>query len=691
MFDLRNTLVLVVAGLFGCTGTLLEHPQGDDDADVPGVTTIAGSPGGPGHTDGVGNDALFYHPYGIALDGDTVYLVDGWGQSIRTFRPDTGTVTTLAGVAGEAGLVDSADGPAQFDYPCGVDVGPDGLLYVADRKNGRIRVVDPANGDVWSLADQDGVIEAVEPYDVAFDDEGNLYFTDLLACLIRRVNIGSGESQTVVGRVNECVSLDGNALEARLGEPRGLAYHPAGILFVTDRVGENVRMLELETGYFSTAFGSVGDSDFGFVDGVGNEARFHKPTGLVVDGQLLYIADSDNDAIRVADLTSGEVVTLAGIGINGNADGPGDEASFSWPVDLIVAPDGSLLVVDPGGHSLRRVDLAHPDHTVTTVAGAVGNAGADDGIGGDARMSEPRGLARGEGDQVWLLDSFNLAVRTLDLTTNEVVTVAGTPELYGHDDGVGADAHFMTPSAGVMHGGTLYIVGTDSHTIRALDPATAEVVTIAGSAGLPGYADGIGGAALFNLPRDIVDAGDGYLYVLENGNHCIRRLDPDTAEITTLLAPDDPGNTLRGPEGMVYDGAGTFYVTDYAMCTLSSVDLATGQVEPLAGAAFECQEQDGIGDDARFDRPAGLDVDPSTGLIYVASLEGHTVRIFDPETGAVSTLTGDPEVMGPVDGPLDQATFSTPVDVLVLDGSLLVLDRYAAHVRRVDLPVASSR
>jgi len=690
MCELRRIAAFALTGLIGCAGSVVEHPDDDTDDPAPQVITIAGSAGGPGHSDGVGNEALFYHPYGIARGGDTIYLVDGWGQTIRVYDPATGQVTTLAGVPGDAGLVDSADGPAQFDYPCGAEVGPDGKLYVADRKNGRIRVVDPESGEVESLAGEDGVIEAVEPYDIAFDSDGKLYFTDLLACVLRRVDLETGESETVIGQPNECVVVDGYAAEARIGEPRGLAYHEGGALFVTDRVGESVRVFDLESGYFGTAFGSVGGGGFGFVDGVGTDARFHKPTGMVIDGQTLYIADSDNDAIRAADLTSGEVVTLAGIGLNGNADGPGDQASFSWPVDVIIAPDGSLLVVDPGGHSLRRVDLDDPGFAVTTVAGAVGNSGADDGVGGDARMSEPRGLTRGEGGTVWILDSFNLAVRTLELTTDEIVTVAGTPELYGHEDGVGPNALFMTPSAGALHDGLLYIVGTDSHTVRVLDPGTAEVVTVAGTPGLPGYADGMGEEALFDLPRDIVDGGDGYLYVLENGNHAVRRLDPGTGEVTTLLGPGDEGNPLGGPEGMVFDGDQTLYVTDYAMCTLSSVDLESGEAQLLAGTAFECEERDGVGEDARFDRPAGLDVDRSTSLVYIASLEGHTIRTFDPQTGEVTTLAGDPLLMGPTDGPLGQATFSTPVDVLVIDDALLVLDRYAAHVRRVEMPGASS-
>ena len=646
--------LLVLLAVGGCRGVIVEQPPvADDDTtdDSLQVTTFAGSAGGAGLDDGVGNDAMFYHPYGIALAGPRMALSDGWGQTMRTFDPGTAEVVTVTGVPGEPGFVDSVDGAPRFDYPCGMEVGPDGLLYVADRKNGRIRVVDLASGEVSTLEDEHGVVEAVEPYDVTFDGDGNLYFSDLSACQLRRVNIETGVSEVLVGNPGECASLDGPAVQARIGEPRGLAFHPEGLVFFTDRVGENVRALDLLDGIVSTVFGSQGNGQPGFVDGTGTEARLHKPTGLFIDGQTLYVADSDNDAIRAADLDTGVLTTLAGIGVNGNADGPGHEASFSWPVDLVVGDDGDLYVVDPGGHCLRRVDLHDGQYTVTTVAGAVGNAGADDGIGSQVRMSEPRGLTRGDGREVWVVDTYNLAMRTLDLDTAEVVTIAGSPETYGHDDGVGAEAHFMTPSAGAWLDGKLFIVGTESHTVRVLDAATAAVTTLAGQPVISGFADGIGDQARFTLPRDIVVGSDAALYVLETGNRAIRRVDPATAEVTTVLAPDDPHNPFGGPEGLASDGHGTLYVTDYAVCILATVDEATGEVHELAGEAFDCVEDDGT--DARFRHPTGLDVDGETGLVYIASTEGRTVRVFDPETGDVTTLAGDPDRMAPLDGPLD--------------------------------------
>jgi sugar lactone lactonase YvrE len=651
---------------------------------APQVITFAGSPGGAGIGDGVGTDAFFYHPYGSVWHGDKLYIADGWGQSIRVFDLDTGEVSTLAGVPGESGLVDSDEGPARFAYPCGMDVGPDGLLYVADRENGRVRSVDPDTGEVNTVEDTQGEFLAAEPFDVTFDDQGSMYVTDLEACVIRRLS-PAGHASVFAGEEGNCHIIDGPTETARVGKPRGIHFDPHGYLWYADRHGHDIRRIEVATGTISTPYGSESGVT-GFVDGVGVEARFAYPTGVFVDADTLYVADSDNDSVRRIGLIDNTVTTIAGIGVNGNADGPGAEASFSWPIDVTVGPDGALWVVDPGGHALRRIALDDPDLLVTTEAGALDNSGTADGIGTDARMSEPRGLARSDGDTLWLLDSLNSKVRTVDLQTAEVVTVAGSAEDYDHLDGVGLDARFTNPSAGVWVDDRLFVVEPGSHTIRTIDGLTAEVVTVAGEPFESGYLDGTGTEARFARPRDIVLAEDGMLYILDNTNHAIRRMDPDTFEVTTLLESDAAANPLTDPEGLAADGDGTLYVTDFTDCILVAVSLEDGTVEVVAGDREECAEVDGVGLLGKLDGPIGIDIDPFTGVLYIADITGRTVRQFDPMTGLLFTLTGDPGVMQPADGPLSEATYSTPTDVLVVDDHLYVLDRYSAHIRRLELP-----
>ncbi len=654
---------------------------------VPVVTTYAGSPGGAGLADGIGTDAYFYHPYGIAFHEGMIYVSDGSGHTIRSYDPITHEVLTISGVAGEKGYVDSADGDPQFDYPCGLEMGPDGLLYVADRRNGVIRKVDPITGEAWTVEDLAGPVTSQEPFDVTFN--GNiLYFTDLAGCELRWVDLDTLESGVLVGVAHDCRIFDGEFDVARLGEPRGIQYHPDGLLYYTDRLGENVRMVTLATERVDAVYGSGPTNDYGFVDDVGLDARFRDPTGLTLRGDKLYVADSDNDAIRMIDLTTDMVTTLAGIGENGNVDGPGDQASFSWPIDVIVGiDDDDLYVMDPGGHTLRHIDLADPDYTVSTVAGAVSNSGSVDGFGTDVRMSQPRALERGEGGLVWLMDALNSEVRTLDLATAEVVTVAGTAEEWGHLDGIGEDAIFMNPSGGAwLTDGRLFMVETASSTVRVLYAATSEVNTVAGFPSQSGYVDGPAGDARFMFPRDITAGYDGMIYIVDTGNNAIRRMEPYTYEVGSLIARDYPDNPFLGPEAVTPDGAGTLYVSDYIACLIVAVNIDSQTLEVVAGSSGECDTVDGNGTDARLKGPEGMDYDPATGMLYIAEHNGHVIRQFDTVTRDLTTLSGDPDLMAPIDGTLDEATYSTPVDVLVVDDYLLMLDRYSAHIRKVELP-----
>jgi glucose/arabinose dehydrogenase len=160
------------------------------------VTTLAGTAGSYGSADGTGADARFYYPYGVAVDGDgNVYVADTINHTIRKITP-AGVVTTLAGTAGAVGSTDGTGADARFNEPYGVAVDGDGNVYVTDRYNHTIRKITPAGVvTTWAGAEgESGFVDGIGraaffdyPSGVAVDGDGNVYVADNSNHAIRKV------------------------------------------------------------------------------------------------------------------------------------------------------------------------------------------------------------------------------------------------------------------------------------------------------------------------------------------------------------------------------------------------------------------------------------------------------------------------------------------------------------------------
>jgi cysteine-rich repeat protein len=259
------------------------------------------------------------------------------------------------------------------------------------------------------------------------------------------------------------------------------------------------------------------------VDGIGASARFGGIGTLTVDADYLWVADSLNNVIRRVDIATADVVTVAGDpgGAGGFRDDPiGLNALFGG--SEAIATDGvTVWIADQG--RIRAMAVA-PPHGVTTVAGPGGYV---DGIGAAAGFDDLRGLTY-YGGYVWLLDAVAGTVRRFDPATAEVVTVAGTPYATGCPpggapvDGVGAAAVLCSPRyMASNNSGLLYIGDTNGNTIRSYNTVTGFVGTFAGD-GTCGYADGVGAAAQVHRPRGMTSDGTS-IYWVEFNAHTIRQ------------------------------------------------------------------------------------------------------------------------------------------------------------------------
>ena len=216
------------------------------------VTTFAGAAGINGAANGTGAAARFNGPWGIAVDtAGNLYVSDADGHAIRKITPDA-VVTTLAGVPGVPGTTDGLGTVAQFNGPGGLAVDSTGNVYVSDDSNHRIRKITPA-GIVSTLAgptgapvtgDADGPASSARfnlPRGIALDGAGNLYVTDIKNAIIRKIS-AAGVVSTLAGLSGTIGSADGLGSAVRFNSPQGIAVDARGNLYVADTLNHTVRM-----------------------------------------------------------------------------------------------------------------------------------------------------------------------------------------------------------------------------------------------------------------------------------------------------------------------------------------------------------------------------------------------------------------------------------------------------------------
>ncbi len=355
----------------------------------------------------------------------------------------------------------------------------------------------------------------------------------------------------------------GTGTAAQFSEPWGVAVDGAGNAYVADTQNHCIRQI--------TPGGAVtllaGSGTAGFADGAGNAAQFSRPTGVAVNnaGTQVYVADYNNQRIRMVTVPGGVVTTVAGIGTIGTADGDISTAEFRNPFGVALdAPRNLLFVSDQNNQSIRKIDLGQPTSAsgyISTHAGSTGSGGYVNGIAGTARFNTPRGIAVDTSGNVYVADSGNFTVRKID-TFGFVTTLAGhpvTPFLSGCDDGPGTSARFSAvqvispfggPTGLAVDGGfNVYVTDQGNHTIRKISPG-GNVTTLAGLEQAPGSADGLGSAARFNFPGGIAVSAAGRLHVADTLNHTIRvqcECDPATMMLDLFA-----GVTIQGSVGCQY-------------------------------------------------------------------------------------------------------------------------------------------
>lgn len=377
--------ILFTILIWGVTLLLLSAQEVED---FSGVNSLSGTEDNLDK-----NLATYNNPHGIDIGPNgNIYIADRYNHSVRKITV-TGQVITIAG-SGEAGDTDGPAENAQFNEPWGVCVGNNDEVYVADAKNNKIKVIYP-NGTVATLAgsgnagfkdsDNPKASTFFWPSDVDFDhNNGDIYVAGHLSHIIRKID-STGNVSTIAG--------------SKVGFP----------------------------------------GNHGSIDGIGSEAKFYRPYGihLAKDGSL-YVADEWNSMIRKIS-PEGIVSTIGGQDQRyGYENGSSVNALYNYPWDITTDNSGNLYVLDGYNHVIRKVVLETND--VSLFAGVPLEAGADHGPVLTANFNGATSIAYNENDgSLYIADAYNHMIRRIALVEGITISLEQETTCYGDTVKVIAD------------------------------------------------------------------------------------------------------------------------------------------------------------------------------------------------------------------------------------------------------------
>jgi trimeric autotransporter adhesin len=638
---------------------------------VPGISTLAGT-GSPGLATSPtqANTAPLLGPVALETDpAGNVYVADGQFNTVWKINRQTGIMAIFAGIPGPSGQTGDG-GPAtsaKFRGPEGIRIDQAGNVFIVDTGNFSVRKVD-TNGIITTYVGQlhvsgytgDGGPATSAtlggPSYIALDHAGNLYISDLINNVIRKVDASTHIITTVAGNGTSGFSGDGGqALSAQLNSPNGLDFDSKGNLYICDRGNNVVRKVAAGTNIITTVAGTGGSSGSTGDGGPATSALLNFPWSLTLDSRdNLYIGDFLNGAVREVDANTQIITTVVGIiGNQGNSGdgGPATSAQISNPTDVAFDNLGQLYVADLISTTVRQVDF-QPSFPNT----AVGSSS----------------------------NSQNLIfVVTGTLTINSITvpnSQGGTPEFsVGSLTGTGCSVGSpITGGSGLAcslpvtfspaYPGSrrvpLVISATAGSSVTFTNGLTgvgvgaqigftpAVITTVAGN-GTLGYTGdgGLATSAEFQQPFAVAVDFQGNLFISDFAKDVVRRVDATTHIVTTVtgngtagfggdLGPASAG-ILHSPSGLSFDAGGSLYISDSGNQSIREIDGATGHLSTFAGNQVAAYSGDGgVATSASLHSPADVAVDDQ-GSLYISDSANDALRKVDPASLIITSAAGN--------------------------------------------------
>jgi DNA-binding beta-propeller fold protein YncE len=369
-------------------------------------------------------------------------------------------------------------------------------------------------------------------------------------------------------------------------------------LFIADSNHNRIVVTKLD----GTLIDTIGTADAGATDGAFDKASFYRPQGLALNGDSLYVADTENHLIRRIDLKARTVETVAGTGKQTREyppkGGPARTTALSSPWDLQLV-GRTLYIAMAGPHQIWKLDL---DNNAVAIFAGSGREARLDGSLTDSGFAQPSGIAAIE-NTLYVADSESNIIRAIDITGGTVKTLVGGDLFeFGDVDDTGDEVRLQHPLGIVPAGDKLLIADTYNHKIKELDPKRRRVVSLFGT-GKPGQADG--SSPSFYEPGGLTVA-NGKLYVADTNNHAIRVVDLKTKQASTLpikgLTP--PAQNMRAMENA--DGPNA-----------EETKVAAQDISAGANGFIDVDVQ----------LPPGYHLNPQAPQRYKVSIDGTAIKI----------------------------------------------------------------
>lgn len=390
----------------------------------------------------------------------------------------------------------------------------------------------------------------------------------------------------------------------------------------------------------------------------------------------------------------GTIGTIAGAGEPGWAGdaGPATAALLNEPKNVALDAAGNLYVADSENHVIRKVDA----HTgiIQTIAGTIA---ADAASGAAEPMAGPADDEDPLADPVAHPGAAYTQQPDLSGMVRYVSGAKSVDRRFSGDGGPATHATLNFPSAvAVADDGTVYIADTWNHRIRRVDPHTAVISTIAGTGRARWSGDG-GPAehAALNEPVALTLDGRGRLYVADQSNNRVRRIDLTSGLITTVAGTGESGyngdgapgteTALAGPSGLAVAQDGSLYVADTFNGRIRKFDVRTGTMETVVGGTGEFQFVPGENEASpNVSRPYAIALRPD-GRLFITDTDHHLIRVWDVQQREMSLLAGNGKAAFSGDGqnPLD-SSLNYPFGVAVdSHGHVYIADTFSHRIRVV--------